>query len=241
MSGSKKKIALVWPIFQALYPRPFQAFAELLVCAGRQADYEFAPRVFERQSLVMAMNTLGEEMLQSEHDACIVFDDDCFPPHDVIPRLLARCFDEGHAFVSTAGVMRGYPYTTTAARHFPEGMTGIFTPGDRIDRLAAFEWLDDLPQALTQVVLCGVPAAIIHRRVFEQVPRPWFGDQDSRGERMTHDVFFCDKLKTAGIPIYVDGTIRCGHLTESPIVTFDNRAQVRSLTTHVQQLAGASA
>lgn len=221
----KKHILLVFPIFQAVYPRPFQSFLEIALIAGRMPDYEFGMYAPERQPLVTAMNEVGLTMLSPEYhwDACIVFDDDCFPPRNVIPRLLARCFDEGHPFVAAAGVMRNYPFTTTAARHYPEGITAV-TKAGKLDHLAGFEWLDDLPDALVEADFCGVPAAIIHRSCFERIARPWFGDQDEKGERLTHDVFFCKKLKKAGIPVMVDGTIRCGHLLDPTVCTFENRA-----------------
>jgi hypothetical protein len=78
------------------------------------------------------------------------------------------------------------------------------------------------------VDFCGVPAAIIRKDVFERVPAPWFGDQDHKGGEMTHDVYFCRKLKAADIPVTVDGTIRCGHLAEAPIITFENRDHARA-------------
>ena len=221
-----KKILLVWPVFQAFYPRPFQAFAEILIAAGRQTDYLFGCLVIERQPLVTAMNAVGERMVREDWDACIVFDDDCFPPFDAIPRLLRRCFDENLPFVAAAGLMRGYPFTTTAAASYPEGISAV--EGPHGVSVAGFKWLDDLPEALTEVDFCGVPAAIIHRRCFEAIPRPWFGDRDEHNEWVTHDVYFCRKLKAAGFPIYVDGTIRCGHLTDAPVVTFENRAQART-------------
>lgn len=225
----KPKVLLVWPVFQALYPRPFHNFANILVHAGRQTGYEFFNHVIERQSLVTAMNQVGEMMTKGDWDACLVFDDDCFPPHDVVPRLLARCFDEGHAFVAAAGVMRGFPYTTTAAKYYPEGITAILKPDQHLDHLAGFHWLDDLPDALTEVDFCGVPAAVIHKRVFEAIHPPWFGDADQDGQRVTHDVYFARKLQAAGFPVLVDGTLRCGHLTDPAIITVENRAQARQL------------
>lgn len=236
MTDTPKRILLVWPVFQALYPRPFARFLEIAFIAGRACPaYVFGIHIIERQPLVTAMNEVGQLVLRGPNqygygwDAAIVFDDDCFPPYDVIPRLLARTFDEGHAFVAAAGVMRGYPFTTTAARSYDEGVTGLVGQSGKVEQLSGFRWLDDLPEALTEVDFCGVPAAIIHRRCFEQVPRPWFGDQDERGERVTHDVYFCRLLKAAGIKVYVDGTIRCGHLIEAPVINFDNRASARAV------------
>lgn len=222
-----KKILLVFPVFQALYPRPFSAIAEMLIAAGRQMDYRFGVNVIERMPLAAAMNQVGQRMREDDWEACIVFDDDCFPPYDAIPRLLTRCFDEGHPFVAGAGLMRGYPFTTTAARSYPEGISAMVGSNGRVATLSGHEWVDDIPEALIDVDFCGVPIAIIHRSCFEKTAKPWFGEVDARGERTTHDVVFCNKLKAAGIPVKVDGTIRCGHLVEAPIITFENRASAR--------------
>lgn len=221
------KILLVFPVFQAFYPRPFAAMAEMLIAAGRQTDYRFGVLVIERMPLAAAMNQVGQRMREEDWEACIVFDDDCFPPYDAIPRLLARCFDEGLPFVAGAGIMRGYPFTTTAARVYPEGLSAMVGANGRVANLSGHEWIDDLPNDLIEVDFCGVPIAIIHRRCFELTAKPWFGEVDVRGERTTHDVYFCNKLKAAGLPVYVDGTIRCGHLIEAPIITFENRASAR--------------
>jgi hypothetical protein len=231
-----RRILLVWPVFQALYPRPFERFLQIAFMAGRACpETAFGVHVVERQGLVTAMNMVGDLVLNGPNqygtgwDAAIVFDDDCFPPIDVIPRLLRRCFDEGHAFVAATGLMRAYPFTTTAARSYAEGITGVLKPDGKITHLAGFEWIDELPQDLVEVDFCGVPAAIIHKRCFEQIPRPWFGDSDVRGERVTHDVYFCKKLHAAGIPVHVDGTMRCGHLIDPPVINFENRTSARQV------------
>ena len=225
---TKRKILLVFPVFAVLYPKAFSNFGEILVAAGRQQNYLFGVNVIERSSLVAAMNGVGERMVEQDWDACIVFDDDCFPPYDVIPRLLTRCFDEGLPFVAAAGVMRNFPFTTTVARYYPEGISGVLREDGSMHHVSGFKWLDDLPHELLDVDFCGVPAAIIRKDCFTKVEPPWFADLDEQGVRITHDVFFCRKLKAAGIPVKVDGTIRCGHLADAPIVTFENRPQARA-------------
>lgn len=236
MTTNQRRILLVWPVFQSVHPRPFQGFLDIAFVAGRMCPhYVFSNHVIERTPLVTAMNDVagivlnGPNQFGAGFDAAIVFDDDCFPPFDVIPRLLARCFDEGHPFVAAAGVMRGYPFTTTAAKNYAEGVTGFVGKSGRVEQLTGFQWLDDLPEDLVDVDFCGVPAAIIHRSCFEHTARPWFGDQDAQGVRITHDVYFCRKLQAAGIPIKVDGTIQCGHLVDAPVITFANRASARKV------------
>ena len=176
------------------------------------------------------MNTAVAIVLDQAFDAMVIFDDDCLPPPDAIKRLLERCFDEGRPFVAGAGVMRGYPFTTTVAKYYKEGYSAVVR--DEKWHLEGHQWLDDLPDALIDDVdFCGVPIAIVHRRVFERLGANCFGDQDRFGNRMTHDVYFCRKVKDAGFPVAVDGTIHCDHMVEAPIVSFDNRKVARALAT----------
>ena len=224
-----RKALIVVPTFAGVLPRPFKSFLEIATVAGRMCpDWRFGFMVPERQSLPMAMNTAVHTLLAQDYDAIIAFDDDCFPPYDCIPRLLAHA-EAGRSFVAGVGVMRSYPHTTTVAEVFPEGQSLVYQ-GDAIT-VKGHQWLDDvdaLPE-LAEVDFCGVPVALMARACFEQVTAPWFGLHGDDGGTVTHDVFFCRKLKAAGIPVLVDTSIKCGHLAEAPIVTFENRSYAREL------------
>lgn len=226
----KKKALVVFPTFEGPPASAFKGFLEIAYVAGRSCpDWKFGWHVLSRKSLPTAMTEAAETVLQGGWDCLIAFDDDCFPPFDCIPRLIAH-YEEGKSFVAGMGVMRNYPFTTTVARSFKEGYT-LVVNGQTGGKVAGHEWLDDvsgLPD-LADVDFCGVPVAIMARSIFERVEAPWFGLQAPDGGVVTHDVFLCRKLKAAGIPVLVDTTIKCGHLTEAPIITFENRTQARDL------------
>lgn len=224
-----RKALIVFPTFAGILPRPFRGFMEIAIAAGRSCpDWKFGVIAPERQSLPMAMNTAGQMVLEQGFDALVVFDDDCFPPYDCIPRLLAH-LDAGQRFVAGVGVMRGYPHTTTVAQQFEEGHSLVHHKGR--SKVSAHQWLDDVDAlpALASVDFCGVPVAAVARSVFETVQAPWFGLHGDDGGTVTHDVFFCRKLKAAGIPVLVDTTLKCGHLAEAPVITFENRTHAREL------------
>ena len=224
-----RKALVVFPVFQSVYPRPFRGFLEIATVAGRVCrDWHFGYLAPERQSLPMAMNGAAQMAIEQDFDALIAFDDDCFPPFDCIPRLLAHV-EAGRDFVAGVGVMRGYPHTTTVAKTYPEGYS-LVQQGAQL-KVTGHEWLDDISRLseLAEVDFCGVPVAVIARRALETVTRPWFGLHGEDGGTVTHDVFFCRKLKQAGIPVLVDTTLKCGHLTEPPVITFENRALAREL------------
>lgn len=224
-----RKALIVVPTFAGILPRPFRGFLEIAIVAGRMCpDWRFGVIAPERQSLPMAMNAAAQTVREQGYDALIAFDDDCFPPYDCIPRLLAH-YDDGKAFVAGVGVMRNYPHTTTIAEVFKEGYT-LVRHADQA-RIVGHQWLDDIDTlpALAEVDFCGVPVALMARSIFDTVPGPWFGLHGPDGGTVTHDVFFCRKLKAAGIPVLVDTTLKCGHLSEAPVITFENRGLAREL------------
>lgn len=224
-----KRALLGIPSFSGVDPRPLKNFLDCAIVAGRACpDWRFATQVPERASLPSAMTALAQQVRDQDFECLIVFDDDCFPPYDVIPRLLAH-MEAGHPFVAGVGVMRHYPHTTTVARVYPEGWTLVAGPDG--GQIRGHQWLDDVAALppLAEVDFCGVPVAAIHRSVFETVPEPWFDLRAEDGGTVTHDVFFCRKLKAAGLPVRVDTTLKCGHLAPAPIITFENRALAREL------------
>jgi len=111
---------------------------------------------------------------------------------------------------------------------FPTVMKGRNPSGDGfgIQIGVVRKWLLDHPQFLTsrptilvprpggalhQVDRTGCHCLLVHRSVFEIIPRPWFqGDPERRHTR--EDMYFCSLLEAAGIPLYVDFSVSTGHL-----------------------------
>jgi hypothetical protein len=228
--SKQKKVLVVFPVFTHVLPRPFKNFLDIAFVASRMCpDYRFSFQAPERQSLPRLMNTHANITLDQGFEYLIAFDDDCFPPVDVIPRLIKH-MEDGHAMVAALGIMRNFPHTTTVGRYFKDGVSITQHEGGDI-RTAPFRWRDSLDQeGLIEADFCGVPVVAIHRRVFESVPSPWFGlVSELDGGECTHDVFFSQKIRKYGFKVLVDTTIKCGHLADAAVVTFENRAYVREL------------
>ena len=54
----------------------------------------------------------------------------------------------------------------------------------------------------------GLACALIRTDVFRRIGKPWFVFSEQRGE----DYAFCKKCSDAGIAIYVDTRVGCGHI-----------------------------
>lgn len=228
---ARKQILWVIPVFQSVYARPFGQFLGMALNAAVTVGhrYEFVPYIPERELLHTAMNRAVQIALKHNFDAMIVSDDDCFPPFNAITRLLQH-WEHGHEAVMGQGYMRGFPHTTTAGRYYKEGVSLRLEPNGA-PMLVGFEWLDDLsaePHDMVPVDFAGMPIGIVDVKALRRMEAPWFGTEIDGGS-CTHDVYFGHKAKKAGIQIYVDRTIACGHLTDAHVVTDQNRSLIRSV------------
>lgn len=224
-----RRVLIAVPVFTHVEPRPFGNFLAMALRAGHDCKdrWVFDLVVPERQLIHGAMNQVAQTVMDNGHAGLLVFDDDCFPPYDTIPRLMAHAAN-GEDIVAGVGIMRGYPHTTTVGRYYPEGYSLVRRRDGHWD-WRGFFWMDDLrgfPQGLVEVDFCGMPVMWISRKVLEAVEPPWFGTHLDGGD-MTHDVYFAIKAKKAGFKIQVDTTIQCGHLIAPKVVDFTNRAEIR--------------
>jgi hypothetical protein len=237
MSEAPKRVLLFYPVFHSVLPAAFQNFLRIAITATRKCPtVAFDPWVVPRSSIHGAMNMAVDVALSQGHEYLIAFDDDClpelpeFPAGDnkrwqVIPRLLGLCGPE-RPIIAGVGYMRGFPHTTTIGRLYPWGTSFVLGSDPDHDCFKGFHWLDHLEghleecdeHGLLRADFCGVPILCVHRSVLEALPKPLFETRDAAGGQSTHDIYFCNKAREAGFPIYVDTHIDCGHIIEGPII-----------------------
>ena len=128
-------------------------------------------------------------------------------PTDVLMRMLAH---------HDRGVVSGL-YVQKAAPYAPIALRGQFhDPGSIVDQYfydQEYDQPDD--DGLRVVDIVGMGCALIPMAVFAAIgPRPWFEyrNDDDGWPRVTEDVPFCQKAKAAGFNIYLDPTVKCGHI-----------------------------
>lgn len=91
--------------------------------------------------------------------------------------------------------------------------------------------LDSL-SGLLPVYACGLAGMLIRRDVFEQIPPPWFELGRTNPEEIGEDVWFCEKLRRAGIPIVVDLDSVFGHF--APAAAWPTRREDGTWTIRLQ-------
>jgi hypothetical protein len=226
LSAERRAWLLVFPVFTHVLPEAFEQFLMIAYHAGRDVPaYDFHVAVQKRQLLHTAMNATAEAVVKNpQYAGLITFDDDCLPPPDCLSRLIAH-YEAGHHVISGLGYMRGYPYTPTMGRMYPEGACLVDDGRDGM-HMAGFQWVEpETPRGVMEVDFSGMPVTLIARDVLLKMEEPYFQNFLDGGQ-CTHDVYFCHKAKAAGVPIAVDTAIDCGHLVANPIVNGATRAHV---------------
>lgn len=153
-----------------------------------------------------AREKLVERLYQDNKDWILFLDSDMTPPPDMITKMLS------HNMPVVSGM---------AFKRIPPFQPCFYTKLD-IDgsghnikpRLAtALEFGD---KGVLQVEGVGLACCLIRREVFDLLDAPYFFPIPNLGEDLT----FCYKIKQKKIPIIVDLTIDCGHVSEIPVSKF---------------------
>lgn len=72
---------------------------------------------------------------------------------------------------------------------------------------------DALPEGRSRVDWCGGACLMIKTSILKDIPKPWFEYHEEKGARaISEDIWFCMQATKAGIPIWADKRVACGHI-----------------------------
>lgn len=179
-----------------------------------------------------AENMLVRRMLSEEdcRDATHLFmtEMDMVLPIDVIPKLVAldKPIASGLYFLRGG---EGQPClyapapVTPVLNKYPHTPIGIFPT--------------ETPFKIAKAGGCaGLGCVLIKREVFEAIEDPWFDLKEKNPRTLEgygSDMYFYTKVREAGFEVWVDPTIRCGHVD---YVTADFDDYVKRQQTHPEEL-----
>lgn len=145
-----------------------------------------------------ARNALVKEMIRVNYDWIFFLDDDVLPPPDAFEKLRA------HGKLAASGLYfrRTLPLIPVALHDtmpYPSPIGG-YLPGQQIE-----------------VDLVGAGCLLLHKKIFETLPKPWFEWRRDREdlperERVSEDFAFCRKLREYGVKILLDTSVECTHM-----------------------------
>jgi len=169
-------------------------------------EFQFYWSTVGRVLTPLARERLTEWALKTEVDYMLMIDDDMICPTDMFEKLYKHNVD----VVAPLAFMRIPP-------HYPV----IYKTEEGYDPLAHLEYyttqtVKNYPKdKLIECDAVGFGAVLINMNVVKKMKKPWFMSTTSSGE----DLWFCHKArKEAGARIFMDTSIKLGHVGLPPII-----------------------
>ncbi len=69
-----------------------------------------------------------------------------------------------------------------------------------------------IPEGRSRIERCGGACLMIKTEILKDIPRPWFEYHEEPGNAISEDIWFCMQAQKAGIPIWADKRVACGHI-----------------------------
>jgi len=139
----------------------------------------------------------------------LFLDADMIWPTDVLSKMLAH-HDKG--IVSGLYFLKTWP-------HWPVALTRERVNPTTLQVDYDYDKTVHLGTTLMPESLVGMGCTIVPMSVFDAMPAPWFEyAEDGNGAwTITEDVSFCQKALALGCPIFIDPTVKCGHVGQLAI------------------------
>jgi hypothetical protein len=142
--------------------------------------------------VALVRNRLVRNFLKSDCTHLLMVDDDVVPPVGALAKLLA--------------VDR--PVATGVYPLCPSGrlVASVMGINDK-------EWPETCPTGVFPVRHTGLGFTLVQRATFERIGFPWFNwPEGDDGVSIGEDVWFCHRVRQAGLQIFCDGSVVCGHV-----------------------------
>jgi len=170
-----------------------------------------------RMPIDVARNSAAKTAMRLECDYLLFYDDDMyFSTGQDIVKLLRTIRDSNDTIhvLQALAYVRGYPFKPMCfkkAEIEEQQRTGFFDDYK--------DYVDE--NGLVKCDAVGCCATAIDVNLFKLTPEPWF----LTGKTHTEDVYFCVKAQqfVGNVGVYMDTTIKVGHLLEKIVLTEDNR------------------
>lgn len=188
------KVLLAIPTSGSIQDEPFFSFMQL----GKPNNTAIIP--LKNVIIWIARYQACKVMMDGGFDAVIMIDSDMIPE----PTAMLKLLGHKELIVGAPCFKRVPPYEPCFYKTLERDEEGrpIHMPYEDWPRDRTFE-----------VAAMGTGCIMIRRQALEKIEHPWWYPMPGSGE----DTSFCWRAKEAGVKMYIDPTIRVGHLENRAI------------------------
>jgi GT2 family glycosyltransferase len=162
----------------------------------------------DRYSVAYCRNQAVHDCLKNGFSHLFFCDDDVYVPEHTLVDLHAM--NRGIAAGLVPSIKTAYPGDLQAETYVQAAIGG--------------QWSRHWFSGIRQVDVVGGGCMLIKRGVFEKVGFPWFrwpeGIVNGEHIRKSDDLDFCERAIAAGIGVWANGDVRCGHVKAVDIANF---------------------
>lgn len=199
------KILIAVPTFENIYPDTFKSIYDLDKC-GHECIFEYV----RGYDCATARNKIATRAMELKTDYVLMVDNDITLPKDALRLMLEDVKDVCFGIYAHRGDMNRYDGRGTVFR------LGEFNyPKEQLYTAQELSTMRESGQDKVRIHGGGMGCALIKTSLFGSLKYPWFdwvNYDDECHSQLSEDLFFCERCRRAGIPIWTDTRVLCGHM-----------------------------
>jgi len=205
------RVLIAIPTFENISPDTFKSVWDMDK-GGHECLFDFV----RGHDCAAARNKIAAKAQESGADWLLMVDGDVTVPKDALLNLLSHDVDCVGGFYLRRNEANMPSDLTCAYKlldehgraHFNYTLESSYAKGELSDMRERGEYL-------VEIHGCGMGCILVRTDVFGRIGYPWFkwiNYPNGRRDVLTEDLYFCEELRNAGIPRYLDTRVACGHL-----------------------------
>lgn len=205
------KILIAVPTFETIYPDTYKSIWEMDKC-GHEVLFEFV----RGYDVATARNRIVQKAMDLNTDYVLMVDNDVVLPKDLLYIMLGEETDVVLGYYAHRDNDNIYRGSTCVYKLYQDDGSYYYNyPLESEYTAEELQRLNESGEWRVQIHGGGMGCAFIRTNVFRRIEYPWYDwvnyADDNRG-MLSEDLFFCERCKAAGIPIYTDARAACGHM-----------------------------
>jgi len=205
------RILIAVPTFETIYPDTYKSIWDLDKC-GHEVLFD-SVRGYD---VATARNRIARKAMDLDTDYVLMVDNDVTLPKFALQFLLEDAREVNLGYYAHRGEDNLYHGRTCLCKLYDEdGKEYYHYPLESEYTAEEMRLMNDDGVSKIEIHGGGMGCALIRTDVFRKLTYPWYdwvNYGDANRGMLSEDLYFCALCRTAGIKIYGDVRVGCGHL-----------------------------